>query len=111
MPFIAMGQGRVEQGVDETEREHAELIKGFLSHFPAPTELSNRDKSFVIAHIDNNPRLKQFAHKGLQRFLVNSSMCKLTHQEIIGADKCIVMQICFALIAVQKDTLAMNGQE
>src|SRR5262245_56430657 len=58
---------------DETEKEHGELIKAFRSHFPAPTELSNRDKSFVITHIDNNPRLKEFAHKGLRRFLVNLS--------------------------------------
>jgi hypothetical protein len=63
----------MQQQLDDAEREHAELIKAFRSHLPAPTELSTRDRSFVIGHIESNPRVKQFAHKGLQRFLVNSS--------------------------------------
>jgi hypothetical protein len=53
------------QSIDDAEKEQAELIKGFRAHLPAPTELSTSDKSYALRHIENNPTLKQFAHKGL----------------------------------------------
>jgi hypothetical protein len=63
----------MDHQLDDAEREQGELIKGFRKHLPPPTELSARDRTFVVSHIEKNPQLKQFVHKGLQRFLANSA--------------------------------------
>ena len=63
----------MDHQLDDSERDQGELIEGFRKHFPPPTELSTRDKTFVVSHIEQNPQLKHFAHGGLQRFLANST--------------------------------------
>jgi hypothetical protein len=62
----------MQEQSDHFEQQHGELIKSFRSHFPAPSDLSSRERSLVIAHIEHHPQLKTFTHKGLRRFIVNS---------------------------------------
>jgi hypothetical protein len=58
---------------DEQEKELARLVHAFGETLPAPTDMSTRDRSFVIRHIERSPSLRHFPRTGLQQFLVNSS--------------------------------------
>jgi hypothetical protein len=59
--------------LDEQEKELARLLDAFKKAPAAPSNMSTKDRSLVIRHIESSPSLRAFANKGLQQFLVNST--------------------------------------